>query len=663
MRRTPPLTKLADTTSGMRRILQRGIPLNEYIEHAVRCGTYKSPGEKPEAVEPRYRKGHRFYPKEYEILRLNPPLPTPARMPKSYYRKLAREEQDPIEQSREQLMQSYLNRHNRNNSITTAGFDGDSPLKTDDYYRKLLGMPAPSTSSVMGQKSSILNKAYVVACRQEELMRTQGKSAEESLELVEELLREAEKTQAKHSREVQKAVHEWREQQQEQQKKDKSSARGDQEEEETPSGNPMHNNTTPPPHTVPSILHSKPRTVSGIAIWSQRLKVIPYQQWTVGASVALDHFIARSILEIPEETWDAILEGTDPSLTSMGRDIVTVRRSLFPETNMQEDDDDVEEAVVDDNDDALTGSNQKREKSIDELLASLGGLDDDGSSDLWKTDDTEDEEGEEYNDEDKVIAKLRQELQNWRQRHWEEEPYEDWDAPLQEEFQTWLQGYVKVVLPEVTSDTVDYNESREALLSVPPHDDAENFWENIRDETTAEAFLQSCTTSTTKNPKLDTFLNTLSTEEQVRRLVNMSTLRPMMDLDGIKPKTRLAFLERHADKLIQGVELEHIVRDDVEGPITAEQLVDWGYAVMKASTTTKKKRQQKKMNPEDLLVVESDQRFRLEKMPYDDHAIKKSYFIAWNIHKSARARYEEHLFRTGGLGLRYGDDTTTTKKK
>jgi hypothetical protein len=34
----------------------------------------------------------------------------------------------------------------------------------------------------------------------------------------------------------------------------------------------------------------------------------------------------------------------------------------------------------------------------------------------------------------------------------------------------------------------------------------------------------------------------------------------------------------------------------------------------------------------------------------------RALFALWNQHKAGRARYEEKLFRTGRLGLRYGDD-------
>jgi hypothetical protein len=64
--------------------------------------------------------------------------------------------------------------------------------------------------------------------------------------------------------------------------------------------------------------------------------------------------------------------------------------------------------------------------------------------------------------------------------------------------------------------------------------------------------------------------------------------------------------------------------------------------------------------------VSSSDRFRLEIRPYlsagdgagavsaDEKS--RALFKAWNEHKAGRARYEEQLFRTGRLGLRYSDE-------
>jgi hypothetical protein len=67
----------------------------------------------------------------------------------------------------------------------------------------------------------------------------------------------------------------------------------------------------------------------------------------------------------------------------------------------------------------------------------------------------------------------------------------------------------------------------------------------------------------------------------------------------------------------------------------------------------------------DELNVSKDARFRLEMRPYqssqDMSAQEKTrvLFMAWNQHKAGRARYEERLFQTGRLGLRYSDRVPT----
>lgn len=62
---------------------------------------------------------------------------------------------------------------------------------------------------------------------------------------------------------------------------------------------------------------------------------ISYKEWTIGASTALDHWIARQVLGVSEETWLALLEGDDPLLLATGRNIVAVREALFPETQLE----------------------------------------------------------------------------------------------------------------------------------------------------------------------------------------------------------------------------------------------------------------------------------------------------------------------------------------
>lgn len=70
-----------------------------------------------------------------------------------------------------------------------------------------------------------------------------------------------------------------------------------------------------------AILYSdNQRSFEGMIIWTKRLQAIPYRQWTVGASTALDHWIAKRVLGLSEETWLALLEGDSPELMGRGRE-------------------------------------------------------------------------------------------------------------------------------------------------------------------------------------------------------------------------------------------------------------------------------------------------------------------------------------------------------
>ncbi|KAL7547944.1 hypothetical protein ACHAWF_011211 [Thalassiosira exigua] len=47
LRASPPLLKMASTHGGMRRILKRRLPVQRYIELAVKAGSYKTPSTRP----------------------------------------------------------------------------------------------------------------------------------------------------------------------------------------------------------------------------------------------------------------------------------------------------------------------------------------------------------------------------------------------------------------------------------------------------------------------------------------------------------------------------------------------------------------------------------------------------------------------------------------
>jgi hypothetical protein len=125
------------------------------------------------------------------------------------------------------------------------------------------------------------------------------------------------------------------------------------------------------------------------------------------------------------------------------RDIVVVRGALFPETLVAPGGSVGADAGLRgdlDDDLALSGKASATEKSIDELLASLG-MDDDDDGTSWKFDDDEDdknkedaEDGEDSGDiDDEKMASIMDELQVWRGRN-SSSPYEAWDVDRKDEF-------------------------------------------------------------------------------------------------------------------------------------------------------------------------------------------------------------------------------------
>jgi hypothetical protein len=180
------------TSHGQKKILKHATPdLLTYIQKAVQTGVYRSNEEIEEMnqslkdspadlrrIRWNVQRGSKIqdYPKEYEILSLNPPAPFKPRMPmkdqKKMYNKYVRENR-PMDR----LVTNYLNKKNQRAS-------GD-PVTADDYYRRLMGSrKAPAIDSAMGSKSSTLAKAYAVAIKQYHVMRTENLSEQEALDKV-----------------------------------------------------------------------------------------------------------------------------------------------------------------------------------------------------------------------------------------------------------------------------------------------------------------------------------------------------------------------------------------------------------------------------------------------------------------------------------------------
>lgn len=404
---------------------------------------------------------------------MNPPLPDPPRTPVRIRKKLMADKrrraeklkkeqkrkgmtEEMIEQQKappslDKLVKGYLRRHE---DKLRQGMSPSQSRKEEEYYSQLLlGQSAASSSggssaskskflspsslrTAMGRKSMLVENAYAFALRQQQVMLQEDEPASEqdSIEKVEEILREEARANRQSGRRATQEIEEWRLEQ----SSDDVGAEKDDDDEST----------------VPSILHDRPRSIRALNIWSSRLQSIPYSRWTIGAATALDHWIAREVLQMDENTWqlvlagggtDAYVEGMDAlpgGETKMGlmdrmRDIVTVRGALFPETLSDSGSSGLRGAITGELDDELS----ETDKSIDELLASLGSSVDDDDADLFKFDDEDEVVGDDANDNDEQIESIMDELQVWRERN-ESSPYESWDNDRKSEFDVSITGSI-----------------------------------------------------------------------------------------------------------------------------------------------------------------------------------------------------------------------------
>lgn len=191
------------TSHGQIKILKHSTPdLLTYIQKAVRTGVYRSSEEIEEMnnslkenptdlrrIRWNVSRGSKIsdYPKEYEILSLNPPAPFKPRMPvkdqQKMYKKYVRESR-PMDR----LVTGYLNKQSqkqRRRNNNDSDNNNNEPVDADDYYRRLLGSKkAPGIDSALGAKSATLAKAYAVAVKQYHVMRTENLGEKEALEKV-----------------------------------------------------------------------------------------------------------------------------------------------------------------------------------------------------------------------------------------------------------------------------------------------------------------------------------------------------------------------------------------------------------------------------------------------------------------------------------------------
>ena len=479
---TSPLTRMATTHHGMRRILKRRPAVVDYIRQSVETGVFQD----LEANNPNNRRNNRYqqqqgsqfgngvpqYPKYYEILSLNPPIPQPPKITKNLRRERAQ-----MHLPTDRLIKSYLKRHDQR--VRSSHPPTEAELE-ERRYAKLLGLSPPSSSDAMGRKSTVMANAYTFAVKQYDLLRAdeaQGgdMTEEESIEVVEKLLAEEAERERLRSRQTAEEAAKWR-------TDVDAAAKADAKEQERASASDeepvvlANDDDVEPPSVassssaaaataVPSILTGKPRALWAMNTWSKRLAAVPYNRWTVGAAAALDHWIAVDVLGLSEESWDKILAGDDgeDDEVMMGRgeggtgvgigsaarakDVVAVRMALFPETvvfNDDEDDADLASSYEEEEsaeDDEAAASAAATQKSIDDLLASLSDLGDDdddfnfGSS--GEGDNTAAEGASSVDavddDLDERVAEMVDALHEWRQKN-VEAPYAQWDDGDKAEF-------------------------------------------------------------------------------------------------------------------------------------------------------------------------------------------------------------------------------------
>ena len=218
--------------------------------------------------------------------------------------------------------------------------------------------------------------------------------------------------------------------------------------------------------------------------------------------------------------------------------------------------------------------------------------------------------------------------------------------------QNWLSEYLSLVTTESDGE-VDIAATRDALLSEPPlsRESSESFWSQVQDEADAEILLHNLRekgvptkieggseseAERKSREALEVFLS-LPYEKQLRQLISLGTLRPILD-EYYKESDRMKFMDRFGENLLEGMEIEHLVSDP-DGNISMEDLGKDFFL--------------KRDN------IDANTKFSIKKIQYgtDDYGMPRSekarmLFRAWNMHKAGRARYAESQFKKGKIPLK-----------
>lgn len=558
----------------MRRILKQNIGPFEHMRKKYYAGLFD--GE---------------YPVSYEIMSLDPPLPDPPGVLSDLKHA---PNKGKILLPTDPLVKNYLRRH------------GVEAAK--DYFGR------PEEQIGIGDVDSFLNfnrrakgtisDAFYFASRQYEYMqknwqdieKEDGLTEEEIVANVEALLHEegqAERFKSRTTAKEMKTEKEHKnasEQSPQTSEQDSVLVQTEQKESEKPQLDL---------EGLPTMLHGNSKAIKQMTLWSERLNQVPYNRWTVGAATALDHWIASEILGLSERAWQLVLHRKADSATrGMAKDIITVRHALFPETMMNTD-----EFQADNTSDREDEEIDETEKSIDDLLASLGVNDKTDKDDFWsKTggDGGDDGDGDgEPKDNDvpwdkshsAVFTRLRIELNQWQKKN-AQLPFDNWNETDKKEFNIWLQDYIAMITEDVDFEDgvqqVDFNETRKSIFSEPyfPYDNDELMWTAMAEDTEAEMLLKELLASRDKmlaegalapeeHAQWKEF-EKLSFGEQLLKLRSINALQnitenPRTSVGGMSPEETQAFVADHIEHLREGVEMEELV-PDLDGPITAKDL-------------------------------------------------------------------------------------------
>jgi len=522
-------------------------------------------------------------------------------------------------------------------------------------------------NELLKSKSVVLSNAYEFAIKQMEYQSCNPDiSEEDSYKAVEELLLREDKEERVRSREVRdKVVKEQEEKRKDKRDVEKKMMDAIEDDDDTnyTIGEKEDTSKKDKDSTIPSILHNKPRIALQLAAWGDRLRQVPYAQWTIGAVTALDHWIAIHILEISEENWERMLAGDEDIGTSRINDLLVIRGALFPETLQ---DDPYTSTNLNDNDDEEDVSMQ----SINQILQDLSANTNDEDDDLINSiNDDEDDVGANtpfsFDDDDEDILlpesakrddvklKLIQELQVYRNMHHNKTPYNEWSEEDKTKFDTFFDDYISFFIMPHERKHLDIDETKQRLLNMLPNSKDENdaFWKQLEDETTVELFLDELKKkSESKNEDVPSamkeFLD-LPYQEQKERLITLSTLRPIYDEYGSEQRYD-EFFEQNKEILLKTIPMETLVEDNEDGHITSDDITG-------SSILDDVKNKKFKLSMEEYGTDELYQR-------------KKKMLDVWRLYKLKRATVEEEMFKEGELGLKYkekeeDDDNDNDKRK